>query len=198
MTDDGGSAPPGITLRPYRPADHNACRRLWAELVEHRAQLYQRDGASGESRGTESGGTESGTAQSGGAKPGGAGFEEYLTRLDLSGMWVAECGGEVVAFVGLTLDGSAGAVDPVVVTREHRGHGIGRSLLATVANEARRRGLRRLTVSPSVRDREALRRLRAAGFGSVSSVTLSYPLTRGGRSGGTTEPLNLYDLRFHS
>jgi len=182
MTDDGGSAPPGITLRPYRPADHNACRRLWAELAEHRAQLYRQDGGA-ESRDTESG---------------GAGFEEYLTRLDLSGMWVAECGGEVVAFVGLTLDGSAGAVDPVVVTRKHRGHGIGRSLLATVANEARRRGLKRLTVSPSVRDHEALRRLHAAGFGSVSSVTLSYPLTRGGRSGGPTEPLELYDLRFHS
>lgn len=182
MTDDGGSAPPGTTLRPYRPADHNACRRLWAELTEHRAQLDPRDGAGG-SRGTESG---------------GAGFEEYLTRLDLSGMWVAESGGEVVAFVGLTLDGSAGAVDPVVVTRQHRGYGIGRSLIATVANEARRRGLTRLTVSPSVRDHEALRRLRAAGFGAVSSVTLSYPLTPGGRSEGPTEPVDLYDLRFHS
>jgi hypothetical protein len=71
-------------------------------------------------------------------------------------------------------------------------------LLSTVAAEARRRGLSRLSVSPSARDHAALRSLRAAGFGAVSTVTLSLALTRGGRSGGTEEPLDLYDLRFHS
>ncbi|HEY7224882.1 MAG TPA: GNAT family N-acetyltransferase [Micromonosporaceae bacterium] len=173
-----GQSPPGITVRPYRPADHNACRRLWAELVEHRGELYGR---------------------ADGADDGGVGFEEYLTRLDLSGIWVAHSDRDgVVGFVGLRLDGRAGAVDPVVVTRDQRGRGIGRALLTTVAAEARRRGLSLLTISPSARDHAALRSLRAAGFGSVSSVTLAYALTRSGRSGGHEEPLELYDLRFHS
>jgi GNAT superfamily N-acetyltransferase len=128
-----------------------------------------------------------------------AGFEEYLTRLDLSGMWVAQSSPDgVVGFVGLTLDGRSGAIDPVVVTRRLRGRGIGRALLDTVAAEARRRGLAELTVSPSARDHAALRSLHAAGFGSVSSVTLSYPLTRSGRPGGRDEPLSLHDLRFTS
>jgi GNAT superfamily N-acetyltransferase len=137
-----------------------------------------------------------------------------LTRLDLSGMWVAHLTGHegVVGFAGLTLDGSArlgrggwaaglgrggaGLVDPVVVTRRLRGRGIGRALLATVAAEARRRGLARLTISPSARDHAALRSLHAAGFGEVSSVTLTCALK--GRSSAPQEPLDLYDLRFHS
>ena len=96
----------GVTVRPYRPSDHNACRALWGELVEHRGALY-------------------GAAPPAGSDP-GAGFEEYLTQLNLSGMWVAdheEIG--VVAFVGLMLDGRSGQVDPVVVTESMRGRGIG-------------------------------------------------------------------------
>jgi GNAT superfamily N-acetyltransferase len=178
------ASPEGVVIRPYRPADHSACRRLWGELVEHRGALYA---MADRSRGDA-----------------GAGFEEYLTRLDLSGLWVADAPpGGVVGFVGLTLDGSTGCIDPVVVTQRQRGRGIGRALLATVATEARRRSLTQLTVSPSARDQAALRSLHAAGFGSVSSVTLSYALRRpdGNRRGHSDEPeaaLDLYDLRFHS
>jgi GNAT superfamily N-acetyltransferase len=184
MASGGLPGPDGVTVRTYRPADHNACRRLWGELVEHRGALYA---MAERNRGDAS-----------------AGFEEYLTRLDLSGLWVADAPPTgVVGFVGLTLDGSAGCIDPVVVTRGRRGQGIGRALLATVAAEARRRSLAQLTISPSARDQAALRSLHAAGFGSVSSVTLSYALRRpdGARRGHSEEPdaaLDLYDLRFRS
>lgn len=172
----GGGRPAGVTIRPYRPLDHNACRRLWAELTEHREALY----------GEEGGGDA------------GAGFEEYLTQLNLSGMWVADTAEYGVAgFVGLMLDGRAGEVEPVVVTASMRGRGIGRALLATVAEEARRRGLNRLTVSPPARDQAALRTLHAAGFDTVASVTVSYPLTAAAaRSTGRDSTLDLYDLRF--
>jgi GNAT superfamily N-acetyltransferase len=165
----------GVTVRPYRPSDHNACRALWAELVEHRGALY-------------------GTAPPAGSDP-GAGFEEYLTQLNLSGMWVAdheEMG--VVAFVGLMLDGRSGQVDPVVVTGSMRGRGIARALLGTVADEARRRGLHRLSVSPSVRDAAALHMLRASGFDTVATVTLAYDLSGHGADSGET--LDLFGLRF--
>jgi GNAT superfamily N-acetyltransferase len=166
-----------VTVRPYRPADHNACRRLWGELVEHRGEVYARDRAP--------------------ERDPSAGFEEYLTRLDLSGLWVADSPDGVVGFVGLTLDGSAGEIDPVIVTRRLRGRGIGRALLSTVATEARRRSLTRLTVSPAARDHAALRSLRAAGFDAVTTVTLSFAL-RGGQSSAADEPLDLFDLRFHA
>src|SRR5438105_2844138 len=56
-----------VTIRPYRPLDHRACRDLWAELVQTKRELYKNPGI-------------------GGPDP-GAGFEEYLTRLDLAGTW---------------------------------------------------------------------------------------------------------------
>jgi GNAT superfamily N-acetyltransferase len=171
--------PPGVTIRGYRPSDHNACRRLWGELTEHVQRLY------GEQSGED-------------ADP-GAGFEEYLTQLNLSGMWVAEDAEVGVAgFIGLMLDGRAGEVEPVVVTRAMRGRGIGRALLARVADEAGRRGLTRLTVSPSVRDVSALRALHAAGFGTVATVTLSCAVSG---AAARTSPkrntsLDLFDLHF--
>jgi GNAT superfamily N-acetyltransferase len=168
----------GVTIRGYRPADHNSCRRLWAELTEHRDRLF------------------------GVAAPGetdaGAGFEEYLTQLNLSGMWVADHDEHgVCGFIGLMLDGRTGAIEPVVVTSPMRGHGIGRALRAKVADESRRRGLRRLTVSPPVRDLAALRALHTAGFGTLATVTLSFDLGGDGRpakSRGST--LELFDLNF--
>jgi GNAT superfamily N-acetyltransferase len=162
------------TVRPYRPADHNACRALWGDLTRHRVGLY-------------------GDADAAGPDP-GAGFEEYLTQLNLSGMWVAEDGeGEPIGFVGLLLDGRSGAVDPVVVHSDHRRRGVGRALLGRVVEEARRRGLRHLTVSPSVRDAAALHVLHASGFDRVATVTLAYDLA--GR-GGATSTLDLADLAF--
>ena len=165
----------GVTIRPYRPSDHNACRALWAELVEHRGALY-------------------GNPPPADSDP-GAGFEEYLTQLNLSGLWVADHGeAGVVAFVGLMLDGRGGQVDPVVVTASMRGHGIGRALLAKVADEARRRGLQRLSVSPSVRDASALHMLHASGFATVGTVTLAYDLA--GTFAPREEELELSGLRF--
>jgi GNAT superfamily N-acetyltransferase len=164
----------GATVRSYRPSDHNACRALWGDLTRHLASLY-------------------GDPASAGADP-GAGFEEYLTQLRLSGMWVAEDDeGDVIGFVGLLLDGRAGAVDPVVVDSAHRRQGVGRALLDRVVEEARRRGLHHLTVSPSVRDAAALHVLHASGFARMASVTLAYDLSR---RAGAPESLRLADLGF--
>src|SRR4051812_41763455 len=106
-----------LAIRAYRPTDHRECRLLWAEMTAADAGLY-------------------GAASS---DDSGAAFEEYLTRLDLSGMWVAsDVGGGVVGMVGLLLDGQ---VEPLVVASSRRGEGIGRALLAHVAEQARRRGM---------------------------------------------------------
>ena len=173
----GSAAAPRVTIRPYRPADHNACRGLWGQLVDHRNRLYGHRSAEPDPS---------------------AGFEEYLTQLNLSGMWVAEDGADgVVGFVGLMIEGRAGEVNPIVVTSGRRGRGIGRAMLAKVVEEARRRGLSELSVSPPTRDRSALRALHTAGFATVSSVTVSYDLR--GRAGahGNGSTLDLFDLDFH-
>ncbi|MEV0644735.1 GNAT family N-acetyltransferase [Phytomonospora sp. NPDC050363] len=144
-------------IRGYRPSDHLACRSLWAELVEVHRELYA-------------------DPKYGGHDPGAA-FEDYLTRLDLTGMWVAddsEAG--VVGLIGLLLDGRGGAVEPVIVATAHRGGGIGKALLGRVASEAKKRRMTHLSVAPETRDLPALAALTSAGYTTLSRLTLTLPL----------------------
>jgi GNAT superfamily N-acetyltransferase len=164
-----------VRIRPYRPSDHSAGRGLWVELTEEQRELYD-------------------DATIGGADPGAA-FEEYLTRLDLSGVWVADDGEDgVVGLVGLVLNGRAGEVEPVVVTRSRRGQGIGKTLLSHVAEEARKRGMTYLTITPSSRNEAAIRCFHAAGYDVMSAVELSLDLGRSTR--GWQDGPSLQGLKF--
>lgn len=163
-----------VSIRAYRPTDHNVCRALWAELTQVQRDLYD-------------------DPDRGGADP-GVGFEEYLTRLDLSGMWVAEHSEDgVVGFVGLTLNGRAGEVYPVVVTQRHRSQGIGTALLAHIADQARSRALRELVVIPESRNVAAIRCLHAAGYDMLAAVRLTLNLAGVRRE---TDEMDVHSLRF--
>lgn len=165
-----------VSIRPYRPSDHNACRGLWAELTELQRDLYDEP---------DSGDTDP-----------GVGFEDYLTRLDLSGMWVAEHAEDgVIGLVGLILNGRAGEVYPVVVTQRHRGKGVGTALLGHVAEQARKRSLRRLMVVPESRNAAAIKTLHGAGYDTLAAVRLTMDLTGNPPDG---DEVYLHDLRFRS
>jgi GNAT superfamily N-acetyltransferase len=186
-----------VVIRGYRPTDHSACRRLWAELTTEHHRLYP--GAlpipsAGPAPVSELG-TEVAAIGTPADTESGAGFEEYLTRLDLSGIWVAHNDDDgVVGFVGLILHGRAGAVDPVVVTESRRGEGIGRSLIEYVGAQARQRGMRELTISPSLRNIEAIRCLYRAGFDAAATVTLALDLK--GRDGQWRDGVDIHGERF--
>lgn len=177
MADTMPDTEVATTIRPYRPTDHQACRALWAQLVEEHRRLYADDSLGGDDPGAE--------------------FEEYLTRLDLSGMWVADHAEDgVVGFVGLVLGDVAGKgeVEPVVVSEAHRHQGMGRALMGRVAAEARRRQLTHLTISPASRNVDAIRCLHSVGYTVLSSVTLT--LDVGKRTHEWLDGLELHDLRF--
>ena len=164
-----------VTVRSYRPSDHSAGRRLWSELTNQHNQMYGEAGDDG-----------------------GEGFEEYLTRLDLSGLWVAEHADDgVIGLVGLIMRGRAGEVEPIVVTASHRHKGVGRRLLRHVASEARRRNMTALTISPSSRNIEAIRSLHAAGYDVVSSIELTLDLDRHQHE-WLRDGLELHELQFRS
>jgi len=164
-----------VTVRSYRPGDHSAGRRLWSELTNQHNQMY---------------GEPAGDA--------GEGFEEYLTRLDLSGLWVADHADDgVIGLVGLIMRGRAGEVEPVVVTVSHRHKGVGRKLLRHVASEAKRRSMTALTISPSSRNVDAIRSLHAAGYDVVSSIELTLDLDRHQHE-WQQEGLELHELQFRS
>jgi GNAT superfamily N-acetyltransferase len=164
-------------IRPYRPGDHSAGRRLWVELAEQHRELYE-------------------DPSFGGTDPGAA-FEDYLTRLDLSGVWVAEYGDDgVVGLAGLIMAGRVGRVEPVVVAADRRGQGIGRALLDHVAAQARQRGLPRLTITPESRNVEALRCLHGAGYDVLSAVELTLDLRA--RPDAWRDGIDMHKLRFRS
>jgi GNAT superfamily N-acetyltransferase len=166
-----------VIVRSYRPSDHGAGRRLWSELTHQHDQMY---------------GTANGTADE------GEGFEEYLTRLDLSGLWVAEHPDDgVIGLVGLVMRGRAGEVEPVVVAASHRHKGIGRTLLRHVADEAKKRNMISLTISPESRNVDAIRSLHAAGYDVVSSIELTLDLDRHPHD-WQSDSLELHELQFRS
>ncbi|MGI5179758.1 N-acetyltransferase family protein [Dactylosporangium sp. CA-152071] len=173
----GGVATLQPTIRAYRPTDHRECRQLWAELTEEHQHLYP-------------------AAPPVSGDPGAA-FEEYLTRLDLSGMWVAEIlGVGVVGMVGLILDGRGGQVEPLVVASSRRGAGIGRALLSHVADQAKRRGLGQLSISPAARNVDAIRCLQAAGYDALARVTLAIDLHSDGHDWHDGIDLHAQRFRF--
>src|SRR5262245_8558322 len=99
-------------IRPFRPTDHRDCRSLSGEVTEEHRRLY--------------------AERAPGANP-GAGFELYVARLELSGMWVADhAEAGVIGFAGLILHGRRGEVEPVVVSGPYRHAGVGRALLDRV------------------------------------------------------------------
>jgi GNAT superfamily N-acetyltransferase len=162
-----------VSIRPYRPTDHSACRTLWAEFAEVRRDLYDEPTNGGDP---------------------GAGFEDYLTRLDLSGMWVAEHPEDgVIGLIGLILVGRTGEVNPVVVTQRHRSKGVGTALLEHVADQARRRSLKQLAVIPESRNIAAIKTLHGAGFDLLAAVRLTMDLT--GAVKETTD-MDLHGLQF--
>jgi GNAT superfamily N-acetyltransferase len=162
-----------VAIRPYRPTDHSVCRTLWAEYAEMKRELYQQPANGGDP---------------------GAGFEDYLTRLDLSGMWVAEHPEDgVIGLIGLILVGRTGEVNPVVVTQRHRSRGVGSALLDHVAGQAKRRGLRQLAIIPDSRNLAAIKTLYGAGFDLLASVRLTMDLTGAIKE---TDEMDLHGLRF--
>lgn len=102
----------------------------------------------------------------------GAAFEEYLTQLNLSGMWVAVDEDVVVGFTGLLVRQRHGEVDPLVVTIDRRNSGIGSQLLTAVAEQARTRRLEYLTIRPTARNLAGIHCAHEAGFTVLSEVTL--------------------------
>lgn len=164
-----------VAVRSYRPSDHSAGRRLWSELTNEHHEMY---------------GEQTNDA--------GAGFEEYLTRLDLGGLWVAEHADDgVIGMVGLVMRGRGGEVEPVVVTTSHRHKGVGRLLLRHVAGEAKKRTMTSLTISPSSRNVDAIRSLHAAGYDVVSSIELTMDLDRA-KHAWQQDGLELHELQFRS
>ena len=141
-----------VTIRPYRPADLESCRALWAELVQRHRDLYDDPSIGGEAPGLH--------------------FDRHLARVGPERVWVAEGEGKVLGMVALILHGNEAETDPIVVASAHRGQGIGRVLLNRALEEAKALGARYLHVRPVARNLAAISFYYHAGFRLLGRIEM--------------------------
>jgi GNAT superfamily N-acetyltransferase len=161
-----------ITIRKYNNSDLEGCRSLWEELTEWHRRIYE-------------------DPTIGGSDPGKF-FDEHLSKVGANNLWVAIQDGAVVGLTGLMGEGEEAEVEPLVVSEPDRRKGIGGSLLEYVVAEAKRRGVRYLSVRPVARNVDAIGFFFNRGFVNVGHVELFMDLSEG----EWKEGLRLFDLDF--
>ena len=147
-----------ITIRDYQASDFEVCRSLWGELTQHHRDIYD-------------------DPTIGGDDP-GRGFETYINNPQRRGTWVAELEGQVAAFAGLLVHWEEeGEVEPVVVSAPYRRKGIGSTLIGRVVEEAKKTGVRFLSVRPATRNEKAISLFVRLGFNLLGYVDLFQDLS---------------------
>lgn len=143
---------PRFDVRPYEADDFDACRMLWVQLTEHHREIYDLPGLGGDDPGSD--------------------WDIYVASPSRLGSWVVVTGDAIVGLGGLqTFDGNV-EVEPMIVSQEVRGKGIGRLLMERLIAEARSLGHSALSIRSAARNTDALASWRAMGFTTVGMVEL--------------------------
>ena len=140
-------------IRSYEDRDREACRVLYRALTQWHRDLYADQSISA------------------GRDPGNF-FDEPLATVGADRIWVAEDDGVILGFVGLIVEDAKGELEPIVVSPEARGSGIGRALGEQVIAAARELGLRRIDVRPVARNDGAIRFFHELGFDTLGQLEL--------------------------
>lgn len=149
---------PPVEVREYRSTDRDACRGLYAQLVEHHREIYA-------------------DPTIGGGDPGG-GFDDYLALSERVVTWVATDGDRIVGLTGLLWEGEESTIEPVVVDRQYRRNGVGRRLIQTAIDESRRRGATDVNIKPVARNASAIQAFHELGFRTLGHLQLFMSLDR--------------------
>ena len=146
-----------VKIRRYKPADHEACRGILAELALWHRHIYE-------------------DASIGGSDP-GRHFDSHIREYGANDIWVAEVDGKIVGMAGMIVGEEGTEIEPLVVSIKHRGKGIGAQLVNVIVQTARQRGESILSVRPVARNDPAIRFFRDLGFDTLGHVQLFMDLT---------------------
>jgi ribosomal protein S18 acetylase RimI-like enzyme len=141
-----------IQIRSYEKSDREQCRVLWRELTEWHRKIYHDPSIGGEHPEDY--------------------FDKHLAQVGPSQLWVAVNKSSVVGLVGLILKEEEAQIEPLVVSRLHRGKGLGKKLIDKVISEAQARGSKLLSVNPVARNVEAIRLFYKLGFRNLGFVEM--------------------------
>jgi len=146
-----------INLRRYQESDLEQCRSLWRELVEWHRKIYSDSSIGGDTPELF--------------------FDKHLVKVGADGVWVAAREDSVVGLIGLEIENEEGTIEPVIVSKNYRGQGVGKRLVEKAVDEARKRGVKHLNVMPVVRNKRAIHFLHEMGFNNLGHVQLFMDLS---------------------
>ncbi|MEM3731471.1 MAG: GNAT family N-acetyltransferase [Candidatus Bathyarchaeia archaeon] len=141
-----------VAIRKYKEADREYCRSLWRELTEWHREIYQDPTIGGENPENH--------------------FDKHLTLVGPDNLWVAEYDAKVVGLAGLFARENEAEIEPFIVSKAHRGKGIGKQLLKTMVSEAQKLGVRFLCIKPVARNTQAIKFLHEQGFRTIGEIEL--------------------------
>lgn len=141
-----------FTIRKFQSADTEECRELWRELTEWHREIYQ-------------------DSNIGGKHP-EQHFDEHLSKVGSERLWVAICNSKVVGLTGLIVEDEEAEIEPLIVSEDFRGKGIGKKLLEIAVSEARRLDVKFLTVRPVARNIQAIKFFYSQNFKNLGHIDL--------------------------
>ncbi|NWG11834.1 GNAT family N-acetyltransferase [Candidatus Bathyarchaeota archaeon] len=139
-------------VRKYREGDREQCRSLWRELTEWHREIYQDPTIGGEHPEDY--------------------FDKHLSKVGPDRLWVAVHNSLTVGLVGLIVEENEAEIEPLIVSKDYRGKGVGKQLIETVISEARKIGMRLLKIKPVARNAETIKFLCKQGFKNLGHVEL--------------------------
>ena len=146
-----------IIVRNYLESDREECRGLWRELVEWHREIY-------------------GNPSIGGAHPEDY-FDKHLSLVGKENLWVACTKLKVVGLIGLIEREYETEIEPLIVSKSYRHKGIGKQLVLRAIEEAKKKKLKHLNVSPVARNKESIAFFHKLGFINLGSVELFIDFT---------------------
>ena len=97
-------------------------------------------------------------------------FDSHLKRVGPENIFIAETDGIVVGFTSLIKKGEEAEIEPVTVSREHRGKRIGEKLIKYAIEQARKSKILCLYVKPVARNKDAISFFYNCGFKIIGHI----------------------------
>ena len=139
-----------MRIRLYRDEDREACRSLWAEMVQRHRDIYDDQSIGGDDPGLE--------------------FDIHLQSIGSDHLFVVELQGEVVGLTSLIQNDQEAELEPVIVSSKHRSKGIGAKLIDHAVEEAKKLDVLCLYVKPVARNKEAVAFFYDCGFRTIGHI----------------------------
>ena len=130
---------------------------MWRELTEWHRKIYQDPNIGGKHPEQQ--------------------FDEHILKVGSERLWVATYNSKVVGLTGLMVEDEEAEIEPLIVSKNYRDKGIGKKLFEVAISEARRLGVKFITVRPVARNVQAIKFFYSQGFKNLGHIDMILDLS---------------------